>query len=179
MAGEGAPKLEVTGVAAGGRARRVAVIASQWHTEIMNGLISGAVRVGEAAGAEIQLIRVPGSFELTVAAERAARSGYEAVVALGVVIQGDTPHFDYVCQAATHGLNEVARRHAVPVGFGVLTVDTEQQALDRAGLEGSREDKGAEAMEAALVMMAVLDDLAADTAGEKTSTVENESAPRR
>lgn len=159
MAGEGAPKLEVSGVDAQGRKRRVVVIAAQWHTQIMDGLVAGALRVGEAAGVDVKLVRVPGSFELAVAAEAAAKAGVDGIVALGVVVRGETPHFDYVCQAATHGLNDVALRHTVPVGFGVLTVDNEQQALDRAGLEGSKEDKGAEAMEAVLVTAGVLDEI--------------------
>lgn len=159
MAGEGAPKLEVSGVDAQGRKRRVIVIAAQWHTKIMEGLVAGALRVGEAAGVDVRLVRVPGSVELAVAAEAAAQKGVDGIVALGVVVRGETPHFDYVCQAATHGLNDVALRHTVPVGFGVLTVDNEQQALDRAGLEGSKEDKGAEAMEAVLVTAGVLDEI--------------------
>ena len=159
MAGEGAPKLDVSGVDATGRKRRVVVIAAKWHTQIMDGLVAGALRVGEAAGVDVQLVRVPGSVELAVAAEAAAQKGVDGIVALGVVVRGETPHFDYVCQAATHGLNDVALRHTVPVGFGVLTVDNEQQALDRAGLEGSKEDKGAEAMEAVLVTAGVLDEI--------------------
>lgn len=159
MAGEGAPKLEVSGVDATGRKRRVVVIAAKWHTQIMDGLVAGALRVGEAAGVDVRLVRVPGSVELAVAAEAAAQKGVDGIVALGVVVRGETPHFDYVCQAATHGLNDVALRHTVPVGFGVLTVDNEQQALDRAGLEGSKEDKGAEAMEAVLVTAGVLDEI--------------------
>lgn len=161
MTGEGAPKLEVSGTDASGRTRRVAVVAAQWHTQIMDGLVAGALGVAREAGVEVELLRVPGTVELAVVAEKAAQVGFDAVVALGVVIRGDTPHFDYVCQAATHGLNEVALRHTVPVGFGVLTVDTEAQAIDRAGLEGSREDKGAEAMEAVLVTADVLDRLGA------------------
>jgi len=160
VAGEGAPKLEVSGVDATGRKRRVVVIAAKWHTQIMEGLVAGALRVGEAAGVDVRLVRVPGSVELAVAAEAAAQKGVDGIVALGVVVRGETPHFDYVCQAATHGLNDVALRHTVPVGFGVLTVDNEQQALDRAGLEGSKEDKGAEAMEAVLVTAGVLDEIA-------------------
>ena len=93
---------------------------------------------------------MPGAFELPVAAGALAERGYDAVVALGVVIRGGTPHFDYVCNAATDGLGRVALDHGVPVGFGLLTCDTEQQALDRAGLEGSVEDKGYEAAAAAL-----------------------------
>ena len=90
------------------------------------------------------------AFELPVVAAALAQAGYDAVVALGVVIRGGTPHFDYVCSAATDGLTQVSVDHAVPVGFGVLTCDTEEQALDRAGLEGSAEDKGWEATAAAL-----------------------------
>ena len=96
------------------------------------------------------MVRVPGTFELPVVASALARQGYDAVVALGVVIRGGTPHFDYVCSAATDGLTRVALDHTVAVGFGVLTCDTDQQALDRAGLEGSHEDKGHEATSAAL-----------------------------
>ena len=98
------------------------------------------------------MVRVPG--HLRAAGGRRPRSpqqGYDAVVALGVVIRGGTPHFDYVCNAATDGLTRVALDHTVAVGFGVLTCDTEQQALDRAGLEGSQEDKGYEATSAALL----------------------------
>src|SRR5690625_7379900 len=117
----------------------------------MEGLVAGALRVGEAAGVDVRLVRVPGSVELAVAAEAAAQKGVDGIVALGVVVRGETPHFDYVCQAATHGLNDVALRHTVPVGFGVLTVDNEQQADRKSGVEGSKEDKGAEAVEAGLV----------------------------
>ena len=94
---------------------------------------------------------MPGTFELPVVAAALAQQGYDAVVALGVVIRGGTPHFDYVCSAATDGLTRVALDHRSPVGFGVLTCDNEEQALDRAGLEGSHEDKGYEATAAALV----------------------------
>ena len=93
----------------------------------------------------------PGSFELPVVAAALAAQGYDAVVALGVVIRGGTPHFEYVCNAATDGLGRVALDHQVAIGFGVLTCDTEEQALDRAGLDGSHEDKGYEAASAALV----------------------------
>jgi len=98
-------------------------------------------------------------------AQAAARAGADAVVALGVVIRGGTPHFDYVCSAATDGLNHVALSTGVPVGFGLLTCDDDAQALDRAGLPGSSEDKGREAVEAAVATALVLRELAAaDTA---------------
>jgi len=130
---------------------KVAVVAASWHVQVMDGLVDGAERALAAYGiADAEVIRVPGTFELPVVAAALAREGYDAVVALGVVIRGGTPHFDYVCSAATDGLTRVSVAHAMPVGFGVLTCDTEAQALDRAGLEGSAEDKGWEATAAAL-----------------------------
>lgn len=130
---------------------RVAVVAATWHTQVMDGLVAGAERALAAYGiSEPEVIRVPGTFELPVVAAALARAGYDAVVALGVVIRGGTPHFDYVCSAATDGLTQVSVDHAMPVGFGVLTCDDEEQAIARAGLEGSTEDKGWEATSAAL-----------------------------
>ncbi len=146
MSGAGAPAVSVDG-----RGLRVVVVAASWHEAVMDGLLAGSERALAAAGVtDVTVVRVPGSFELPVAAVRAAQGGADAVVALGVVVRGGTPHFEYVCQAATSGLTEVALRTGVPVGFGVLTCDDEAQALDRAGLPGSREDKGAEAAEAAI-----------------------------
>lgn len=155
MSGAGAPEISVDG-----RGLTVEIVASRWHTDVMDGLVAGAVRAAQAAGARHRVHRVAGAFELTVVAERLARSGADAVVALGVVVQGETPHFEYVCQSVTLGLTDVAREHGVPVGFGVLTVDDVQQALDRAGLAGSKEDKGAEAVEAALDTALILASLA-------------------
>ncbi|MBJ7359208.1 6,7-dimethyl-8-ribityllumazine synthase [Nocardioides sp.] len=130
---------------------RVAVVAASWHTVVMDGLIAGAQRaLADHQVVDVTLVRVPGAFELPVAAGALAGRGYSAVVALGVVIRGGTPHFEYVCRAATDGLGRVALDHHIPVGFGLLTCDTEQQALDRAGLPGSVEDKGYEAAAAAL-----------------------------
>lgn len=136
---------------------RVAVVAARWHAEVMEGLLAGARRALDEAGVRDPLVlRVPGSFELPVAAARAARSGYDAVVALGVVVRGGTPHFEYVCQAATQGLTQVSVESGVPVGFGVLTCDTDEQARDRAGLPGSHEDKGYEAAQAVLATVVAL-----------------------
>jgi len=150
MSGHGAPSIDLTHLDGKAAALRLAVVAALWHTEIMDGLLAGALRAAADAGiAEPAVLRVPGSFELPVAAARLAPD-YDAVVALGVVIRGGTPHFEYVCQAATMGLTEVSLRTGVPVGFGVLTCDNEQQGLDRAGLPGSSEDKGYEATSAAL-----------------------------
>jgi len=131
---------------------RVAVVASSWHDQVMDGLLAGADRAMQDFKVEAPVVvRVPGAFELPVVAGALAAQGYDAVVALGVVIRGGTPHFEYVCNAATDGLTRVALDHTTAVGFGVLTTDTEQQALDRAGVDGSSEDKGYEATSAALV----------------------------
>jgi len=152
MSGAGAPTLSVDGTGL-----RVVVVAASWHTVVMDGLLAGARRALETAHVEdVTVVRVPGTFELPVAAKAAADAGADAVVALGVVIRGGTPHFEYVCSAATLGLTDVAVRTGVPVGFGVLTCDDEAQALDRAGLEGSHEDKGAEAAEAAVATVVAL-----------------------
>jgi 6,7-dimethyl-8-ribityllumazine synthase len=126
---------------------------TSWHTEITGGLLAGAERALQAAGNNTySIMRVPGAFELPLAAQYAIEDGAEVVIALGVVIRGGTPHFEYVCNAVTDGLTRVQLDTGIPVGFGVLTVDDEKQALDRAGLENSKEDKGAEAVEAAIVM---------------------------
>ena len=152
MSGAGAPELQVDG-----SGLRVVVVAARWHTTIMDGLLAGSLRaLADAKVTEVEVVRVPGSFELPVAARAAALSGADAVVALGVVIRGGTPHFEYVCQAATSGLTQVSVDTGVPVGFGVLTCDDEQQALDRAGLPGSHEDKGAEAAQAAVATVVAL-----------------------
>ena len=153
MSGKGAPELTVSDCAD----LRVAVIAAQWHPTVMDGLLNGARRgLREFGIGEPTVLRVPGSFELPVAAKVLAGRGYDAVVALGVVIRGGTPHFEYVCQGVTQGLTQVSVDTGVPVGFGVLTCDTEQQALDRAGLPGSVEDKGHEAVTAAVATAATL-----------------------
>jgi 6,7-dimethyl-8-ribityllumazine synthase len=107
----------------------------------------------------VREMRVPGSFELALACKAALETGADAVVALGVIIRGGTPHFEYISDATTRGLSDVALATGKPVGFGVLTLDDEQQGLDRAGLPGSKEDKGAEAASAALELANVLRDL--------------------
>jgi 6,7-dimethyl-8-ribityllumazine synthase len=130
---------------------RVGVVAALWHTEVMDGLVAGARRALAAyAVTDVTEVRVPGTFELPVVAAAVA-ADHDLVVALGVVIRGGTPHFDYVCSAATDGLTRVALDTGTPVGFGVLTCDDDAQALDRAGLDGSSEDKGYEATAAALL----------------------------
>jgi len=156
VSGTGAPRAPYE---IDGRGVDVVVVAGTWHDTITNGLIGGAQHALDAAGASHRVVRVPGSFELALAAQAAFAGGADAVVALGVIIRGGTPHFEYVSQATTDGLNRVALDAGKPIGFGVLTLDDEQQGLDRAGLPGSQEDKGAEAAEAALRMVAVLNEL--------------------
>lgn len=147
MAGH-APKLQIdsTNLA-------VTILVTSWHTEITDALLAGAERALKASGNDLYtVVRVPGAFELPLAAKWAAEDEADAIIALGVVIQGETPHFEYVCDAATSGLTQVQLEYGVPIGFGILTVDNAQQALDRAGLPDSKEDKGAEAVEAAIHM---------------------------
>ncbi len=148
MSGHGAPDQQPVDCSD----LRVAVVAASWHTQVMDGLLAGAERaLADYRVADAEVVRVPGTFELPVVASALAAEGYDAVIALGVVIRGGTPHFDFVCNAATDGLTRVALDHTVAVGFGVLTCDTDEQAIDRAGLEGSKEDKGYEATSAALL----------------------------
>lgn len=133
-----------------GTGLRIAVVAASWHERVMAGLIAGAQRAADEAGAHVDLFRVPRVLRTPVACQRAAASGFDAVVALGVIIRGDTPHFEYVSSGVTQGLTQVALEARRPVGFGVLTCDSENQALDRAGLFGSTEDKGADVVNAVL-----------------------------
>ena len=147
MAGN-APKLEIdaTGL-------QIAVLVTSWHKNITDGLLAGAERALKEAGNDTyEVWNVPGAFELPLAAAYAIDQGADVVIALGCVIEGDTPHFEYVCRAATDGLNRVQLDTGIPVGFGLLTVNNEKQAFDRAGLPKSKEDKGREAVEAAITM---------------------------
>ncbi|CAN5265685.1 6,7-dimethyl-8-ribityllumazine synthase [soil metagenome] len=151
MSGDGAPEIITDGTGL-----HVTIVAGRWHEAITDGLLAGARRVLAASGAEVTEVRVPGSFELPVVSRAALDAGADAVVALGVIIRGGTPHFEFVSDAATSGLTQVAILTGKAVGFGVLTLDDEQQGLDRAGLPGSKEDKGAEAAEAALATAVII-----------------------
>ena len=137
------PEMDASGVS-------LAIVASTWHATICNALLDGALRVADDCGiANPTVVRVHGAIEIPVVAQELART-HDAVVALGVVIRGETPHFDYVCDAVTQGLTRVSLDAATPVANGVLTTDNEQQAINRAGLPDSAEDKGAQATAAAL-----------------------------
>ncbi len=152
MSGDGAPTVSVDGTHL-----RVGLVYAAWHEQVMSGLVAGARRALDEAGvAEVVEIAVPGSFELPVAAARLAASGLDAVVALGVVIRGGTPHFEYVCAGTTQGLVEITVRTGIPVGFGLLTCDTVEQALARSGGPDAKEDKGFEAATAAVAAAAAL-----------------------
>ncbi len=152
MSGTGRPGGGV--VAASGIS--LAVAATRWHAEITDTLLARALAAAAACGtAEPVVVRVPGAVELPVVAAELARR-HDAVACLGAVIRGGTPHFDYVCDAVTYGLTRVSLDAGIPVGNGVLTCDTLEQAMDRAGGEGSREDKGWDAVTAALETALVL-----------------------
>ena len=137
-----------------GAGRRFAVVASRFNSRIGDQLVAGALECLRRHGVEpgdIQLVRVPGAWEIPQAAEEIAAAGkVDALVAVGVVIRGETPHFDYICSACSQGLARIAERHHLPVGFGVLTCDTSEQAQERAG--GKAGNKGWEAAIAALEM---------------------------
>jgi len=152
MSGYGAPDLSTVDAAG----LRLGVVATRWHHEITDQLLDRALAAAKACGVtDVTVTRVAGSVELPVVAQALARA-HDAVVALGVVIRGETAHFDYVCHSVTDGLTRVALDESTPVAHGVLTVDSIDQALDRAGLPDSGEDKGwtatVSALDAALVL---------------------------
>jgi 6,7-dimethyl-8-ribityllumazine synthase len=156
MSGEGRPASAGDLTDAAGL--RVGIVAATWHGEIVDTLLARALETVEKAGAVPTVARVPGTIELPVVAQQLART-HDAVVALGVVVRGGTPHFEYVCDSVTAGLTRIALDESTPVGNGVLTTNTLEQAVDRSGAPGSAEDKGAEATEAALRTAIVLAEL--------------------
>lgn len=138
------------------RDAKIAIISASWHPEICEAMVNGALRaLKEAQVQEIEIVRVPGSFELPLAAKFALDSGFDAAIVLGVVLRGETPHFDYVCQGVTEGVMQVSLELGKPIGFGVLTVDTVEQAIARSGVSGSKEDKGHDSAIAALELLRV------------------------
>jgi 6,7-dimethyl-8-ribityllumazine synthase len=133
---------------------KVAIISSSWHPEICADLVAGAMRALEAAQVKkIKTIYVPGSFEIPLAAQKMFEKGYDAVVAVGLVLKGDTPHFDYVCQGVTQGVIDVQLKWSKPIGYGVLMCENLEQAIDRCGRAGSSEDKGFDSALAALRLL--------------------------
>ena len=148
MSSKGAPLPRVLD----GSGLRIAIVASSWHEVVMNSLISGAEKYLRDSNSAFDLYRVPGSFELPLASQKAFDMGYDAVIALGLVIRGDTPHFDYVCDGVTRGLMDIMINTKKPIGFGVLTCENEDQAIARSGLPGASSNKGVEAAHAAIAM---------------------------
>ena len=159
MSGAGSPATGTVDAAG----LRLAVVATRWHEQVTGALLDSALRTALECGIdEPTVVRVPGAVELPVVVQALAAT-HDAVAAVGLVLRGGTPHFEYVCDAVTAGLTRVALDTSTPVGNGVLTCDTEQQALDRSGLPGSKEDKGREAVLAALDTALVLQALRAGT----------------
>ena len=133
---------------------KVAIISSSWHLDICDALIAGARRALEAADVKkIEVFYVPGSFEIPLAAQKAFEDGFDAVVAVGLVLKGETPHFDYVCQGVTQGVMDVQLKFSKPIGYGVLMCNDLEQAIARSGVEGSKEDKGYDSAIAALALL--------------------------
>jgi 6,7-dimethyl-8-ribityllumazine synthase len=135
---------------------RVAIISSSWHLDICNDLIAGAQRALKAASiSKIEVTYVPGSFEIPLAAQLAFEQGVDAVVAVGLVLKGETPHFDYVCQGVTQGVMDVSLKFSAPIGFGVLMCNTLDQAIARSGRPESIEDKGYDSAVAAIKLLEI------------------------
>ena len=133
---------------------KVAIISSSWHLDICNDLIAGSKRaLTEAQVGTVEVQFVPGSFEIPLAAQYAFEAGFDAVVALGLVLKGETPHFDYVCQGVTQGVIDVSLKHSKPIGYGVLMCNDLNQAIDRCGRATSKEDKGYDSAVAALELL--------------------------
>lgn len=132
----------------------VMIISSSWHLDICNDLIAGAQRaLAEAEVSTVVVQYVPGSFEIPLAAQYAFESGFDAVVAVGLVLKGETPHFDYVCQGVTQGVIDVSLKFSKPIGYGVLMCNDLDQAIDRSGRPDSKEDKGYDSAVAALELL--------------------------
>ena len=148
MSSEGSPDLKQID----GFGLAIAIVAGTWHAEITENLITSALNFCESSGARAEVIRVPGSFEVPLAASAALNAGFDAVVALGVIIKGDTPHFDFVSSGVTQGLMDLMQTTQKPIGIGILTCDNLEQAKLRSGLPGSTSNKGIEAASAALQM---------------------------
>ena len=130
------------------------VISASWHPEICQSLVDGAVRGFESSGiSNVEIRKVAGSFELPLATQLAFDAGFDIAVVVGLVLRGETPHFDYICQGVTSGVMQVSLSRSKPIGFGVLMCDTIEQAKARAGFADSSEDKGFDSAIAALSIL--------------------------
>ncbi len=133
---------------------KVAIISSSWHLELCNDLVAGAKKgLAQASITQIETIYVPGSFEIPLASQIAFEKGFDAVVAVGLVLKGETPHFDYVCQGVTQGIIDVSLKFSKLIGFGVLMCNDMEQAIARSGVAGSKEDKGFDSAIAAIELL--------------------------
>ena len=133
---------------------KVAIISSSWHLELCNDLVAGAQRaLAAAAITQVEVIYVPGSFEIPLASQYAFEQGFDGVVAVGLVLKGETPHFDYVCQGVTQGVIDVSLKFSKPIGYGVLMCNDLDQAIARSGVAGSSEDKGFDAAVAVIELL--------------------------
>jgi len=133
---------------------KIVIISSSWHLDICQDLIDGAKRaLTQAQVSDVTTIYVPGSFEIPLAAQKAFEAGCDAVIAVGLVLKGETPHFDYVCQGVTQGVMDVSLKFSKPIGFGVLMCNDLDQAIARSGRPGSKEDKGYDSALAALSLL--------------------------
>ena len=133
--------------------KKVAIISASWHREICDALVAGAVKGCTEYNVQYEITYVPGSFELPLAALQSLDAGFDAAVVLGLVMQGETPHFDYVCEGVTYGVMKAHLETKKPIGFGVLMCTTMEQAIARAGGSGAKEDKGYDATIAALALL--------------------------
>ena len=134
--------------------KKVAIISAQWHPEICDALVAGATRALEQGKVKkIKVVKVPGSFDLPLAAQLVLKKGYDAAVVVGLVVRGETPHFDYICQGVTQGIMNVSLSLSKPIGFGVLMTENLEQAHARAGFDDSFEDKGYDSAVAALKLL--------------------------
>lgn len=144
------PKIEVRNLSG----KRVGIVSSQWHPEICDALVAGAERAIKEAGiTDVTVRKVAGSFEIPLASQQMLDAGCDAVITVGLVLRGETPHFDYVCQGVTSGVMDVMLSRSKPIGFGVLMCDNLEQAKARSGIPGSKEDKGYDAAVAALDLL--------------------------
>ena len=144
------PKIEIGDLSG----KRIGIVSSQWHPEICDALVAGVTRAIKEAGIESVILRkVAGSFEIPLASQYLLDDGCDAVVTVGLVLRGETPHFDYVCQGVTQGVMDVMLSRGKPIGFGVLMCDDLDQARARSGIPGSKEDKGYDAAIAALDLL--------------------------
>ncbi len=150
------PKIKITKMP---NNTKIAVITALWNTDLTQNMEKECLKELNRHKIKIKKINVAGSFELIAAAKVALVKKYDAVIVLGVVLNGETPHFDYVCQGVTQGIMQVSLTRSKPIGFGVLTVDTVEQAIARSGIAGSKEDKGFDATVAALELLKVKRDL--------------------